>query len=233
MLYFSADDLVRQVHEGVLNALFEQIYEYYGEKVRVHLIVEGLEAYFRATRLAITREQRVAMQQQRVPDPVQSEDGHRMEERNYAELSLELQFSENVQVIECPTVHESILAICHWTRALANLRIKKSLSLFENFCAEAAPRRSAKTPNEAYRAVLEQIPGVSSAVADAISARFPTLRALVEPYYNGLMPAEQKKRLLENIEVFARAGAPGRRLGPVLSEKIYRIFTESDGSILL
>jgi len=38
---------------------------------------------------------------------------------------------------------------------------------------------------------------------------------------------------LENIEVGARTGAPGRRIGPVLSEKLFTHFTAQDGSLVL
>jgi len=62
--------------------------------------------------------------------------------------------------------------------------VRKTASVFENFCAEAAPRKAAKTPADAYRAQLEQIPGVSEHIARAIVGRFSTLRSLIDNYFD-------------------------------------------------
>lgn len=249
VLCLSAEELATYVREHTLQAVIEQLYAYYGQRVCVLLIVVALDKYFRDTQFHLRSHQRAVTQGRAEVSTRAVED--RMTREAYTAVMLELQLSEGIQVHECSNDQEASIVLAHWTRTLVTHRARshappppppvprltvtcrRAQTAFENFCAEAAPRRAARHPAEAYRAALELIPGVSSAVASAIMTRYPTLRSLVSCYMSKQLSAEHKARLLENVEVSARTGAPGRRVGRVLSEKIYRLFSLHDGSVVL
>lgn len=74
----------------------------------------------------------------------------------------------------------------------------------------------------------EQIHSVSRRTAESIVEVYPTIRSLVSIYNSDGLTLEQKKMLLQDLPIQGKGGQ--RRLGPSLSEKIFTIFTTTDGS---
>jgi len=73
------------------------------------------------------------------------------------------------------------------------------------------------TNNICYINQLRQIPGVSQTFAEKIAENYPTMKQLFNAYNNiGEEDEKQKKQMLKNIMVTDK-----RKLGPVLSERIY------------
>jgi len=120
------------------------------------------------------------------------------------------------------------------TYGLAEKPYKRTPSAFEGFCAEATSRRAARSLKEAWIAQLEQIQSVSKTVAESIVEQYPTIASLMSIYKSEAFTTKEKQELLMDIRVKTIGGSSsGRRIGPALSEKIYRVFTETDGSVVI
>ncbi|KAJ2606182.1 crossover junction endonuclease eme1 [Coemansia sp. RSA 1722] len=82
--------------------------------------------------------------------------------------------------------------------------------------------------NDAWVCALTQIPKVTRPVADTIVARYPTPRALFDAWAQ-LVLVEQRELMLAALPVVSCVSSTsGRRLGPVMSARIYHLFNESD-----
>ncbi|CAG0925269.1 unnamed protein product [Notodromas monacha] len=81
--------------------------------------------------------------------------------------------------------------------------------------------------------ILMQVPGCTYEIAKTVADEYPSMRLLFQAYDN--CEETQRRMLLANL-VF-RTGpesqARGRRVGPVLSERIYNVFNEKDPDVLL
>lgn len=78
---------------------------------------------------------------------------------------------------------------------------------------------------------LLQIPGVSYPIAKAITNEYPTAYSLIQVYQSEGLTEATKMALLENL-VRVGPSSSSKRIGPSISQKIYRLFTEEDGSKL-
>jgi len=83
---------------------------------------------------------------------------------------------------------------------------------------------------DAWAQQLAQIHNVSETVAASITKEYPTVRSLINMYYSNGLTEKEKRLLLADIKVQNLNGTSTRRVGPSISEKIYRIFTETDGT---
>ncbi len=83
------------------------------------------------------------------------------------------------------------------------------------------------SPTNVWINQLLQIPGVSIPIAKAISQQYPSLPSLLSIYTSEGMTEKNKALLLQDI-----GKENGRKVGPSISKKIYKLFTELDGTKL-
>lgn len=81
-----------------------------------------------------------------------------------------------------------------------------------------------RTVGEIFAAQLKQIKGISGAMAEALTKQFATPRTLCRLYQNQLrgIPEEQQARHLQDVII----SKTSRRLGPVCSERVFRVFNQ-------
>ncbi|PIA14598.1 hypothetical protein COEREDRAFT_98767 [Coemansia reversa NRRL 1564] len=90
----------------------------------------------------------------------------------------------------------------------------------------AAVVRSGTDLADSWQRALTQIPKVTQPVAQSIAFRYPTPHNLFSAWQQQTS-LHQREQMLADISV-ASAVAGGRRLGPVMSARIYRLFNEID-----
>ena len=67
------------------------------------------------------------------------------------------------------------------------------------------------------------LPGISERIAIAIVKKYPRLNMLYDFYLSDEYDEKEKKNLLENIQIVGPNGGT-KRLGPAMSNKIYKFF---------
>ncbi|KAJ8900794.1 hypothetical protein NDN08_000094 [Rhodosorus marinus] len=80
-----------------------------------------------------------------------------------------------------------------------------------------------------YQGMLIQIPGLSWDSANAIARRFPSIASLASAL--ATQGPETVTDYLKEIDVQSRDGSRKRKLGPVLAEKVVKVFTCSEPEI--
>mmetsp|Transcript_37244 Transcript_37244/g.148632 ORF Transcript_37244/g.148632 Transcript_37244/m.148632 type:complete len:495 (-) Transcript_37244:1147-2631(-) len=80
-----------------------------------------------------------------------------------------------------------------------------------------------------YQGMLIQIPGLSWDSANAIARRFPSIASLASAL--ATQGPETVADYLKEIDVQSRDGSRKRKLGPVLAEKVVKVFTCSEPEI--
>jgi len=131
---------------------------------------------------------------------------------------------KNCQIVHTHTKTETYDYLVRLTTRLA-IQPYKTVEPFAGFCSETS-KKSSKNLTETWATQLEQIYSVSHRCAQAVVGVYPTIRSLVNAYNADALELQQKKELLQDIVV---EGKGQRRLGPVLSERIFCVFTSTDG----
>jgi len=96
--------------------------------------------------------------------------------------------------------------------------------------------RSARTPEEAWPAMLRQIPKVTEEVARAIVGAYPTMASLYRAYEDDTTTLRQRRDLLQHLRVDPGPGGAsrtGRNLGPALSQRVYATLMGEDPDAVL
>ena len=90
----------------------------------------------------------------------------------------------------------------------------------------ARGRRRVKSQGEVWASALMKIERCAEADALAIVRAYPTMTGLMARYADPSLTVQRKKSLLADLErvVTSHSGQQGRRLGPVLSERVYEVF---------
>ncbi|KAJ1757931.1 hypothetical protein LPJ58_003052 [Coemansia sp. RSA 1591] len=89
----------------------------------------------------------------------------------------------------------------------------------------ASVRTGTDLPDSWVRA-LTQIPKVAQPVAQSIACKYPTPHALFSAWHN--LPTQNERELLLASITVSSSVSNGRRLGPVMSTRIFRTFNERD-----
>jgi hypothetical protein len=210
------DEFVARCRAATIGGLLRDVKLAYGAAVQLVLLIEGLEA-------AVTSD-----------------------EQRRARGALVAQFDRLGEIVELEmsgvVVHEartSQLAadyVVNFTRILAERPYRKAPA-FTEFCAESIGKGGALKGLSVWGKQLCQIAGLSAPVAEAIVARYPTFRSLVvDGYLSPLLRDDEKQALLAGIQV-QRTAANGsttlRSIGPVLSTRVFKVFTTADGNHVL
>ncbi|KAJ1980778.1 hypothetical protein H4R34_002323 [Dimargaris verticillata] len=166
------------------------------------------------------------------------------------ELLAWIQFRLGWLITHTRDIHDSVHWITVYTRDIAASRYKDRSSLVFGaeggepgadsaridettssatnlatfFTVESGVTKAQWDPADVWRHLLLQIPRVTAAMADAIVQHYPSLQSLYQAYQRLADQSAQAEQLLANLSL----GAQGRRIGPVMSAKIYHVFTSTD-----
>jgi crossover junction endonuclease EME1 len=94
--------------------------------------------------------------------------------------------------------------------------------------------QTTKTLDQLWKQILQQFPQMGIEQAQAIVNQYGTIQGLVQAYKQ-CQTENQAKLLLADIQVRRGAGVltTTRKIGPQMSEKIWKLFTSTDGNDLL
>ncbi|KAJ1979890.1 hypothetical protein H4R35_001329 [Dimargaris xerosporica] len=166
------------------------------------------------------------------------------------ELLAWIQFHLGWLITHTRDVHDSVHWITVYTRDIAASRYKDRSSLVLGadsneqrrssasvsgttsittnlatfFTVESGVTKAQWDPADVWRHLLLQIPRVTASMTDAIVQHYPSLQSLYQAYQRLADQPAQAEQLLANLSI----GAQARRLGPVMSAKIYHVFTNTD-----
>jgi crossover junction endonuclease EME1 len=157
-------------------------------------------------------------------------------------LGLQLQFNCIIKFAE--NEHDLASLILSFTKAVTVAPEKrlKNLSPFSfhvDTMKQYKPIRididqNNKTLDQLWKQILQQFPQMGIEQAQAIVNQYGTIQALVQAYKQ-CQTENQAKLLLADIQVRRGAGVltTTRKIGPQMSEKIWKLFTSTNGNDLL
>lgn len=89
--------------------------------------------------------------------------------------------------------------------------------------------RRKKSPAQVWASALMKIPRLVEKEAIAIVKRYPTMAALMAAYEDPSVSEAEKKKLLKGLDcVGTHAGATSRKVGDVISARVYEMFRPRD-----
>ena len=89
--------------------------------------------------------------------------------------------------------------------------------------------RRKKSPAQVWASALMKIPRLAEKEAIAIVKRYPTMAALMAAYEDPSVSEAEKKKLLKGLDcVGTHAGATSRKVGDVISARVYEMFRPRD-----
>ncbi|CAF0777019.1 unnamed protein product [Adineta steineri] len=157
-------------------------------------------------------------------------------------LDLQLQFNCIIKYAE--NEHDLATLILSFTKAITVAPEKrlKNLSPF-TFHVDTMKQYKAirvdidqpnKTLESLWKQILQQFPHMGIEQAQAIVNQYGTIQGLVQAYKQ-CQTENEAKLLLADIQVRRGAGVltTTRKIGPHMSEKIWKLFTSTDGNDLL
>ncbi|KAN0047582.1 hypothetical protein ACTA71_001965 [Dictyostelium dimigraforme] len=138
-------------------------------------------------------------------------------------VQVQMEFSITIRTIENRNDIVNFLFKSFQTIALLPLRNEDQL--FEGFCADSIKKRKQTSLSDTWSNQLCQITGISSNIARGITAKYPTITSLFS-FYGDSYSEKEKENLLRDVKIDQNRGT--KNLGPVLSSKIYHIFSSKD-----
>jgi len=143
------------------------------------------------------------------------------------EIEAEMHVQHGVYTRYCRSIRELAKFVVSFTLEISFMPYRKKFA-FTTFYEKN--KRCGKTVKEVWEQQLTQITGVSEAIAGAITQHYPSLDSLISVYYDRGRGKKEKEGLLENILV---RGERDRRVGPVVSKRVYRVFTENSPDMIV
>eukprot|EP01133_Synstelium_polycarpum_P004974 gene4974-5785_t len=151
--------------------------------------------------------------------------------QKFEEIFIKLQIQNNVMVRMLSGREESADYLIKLTEIIGMNRYKTEVAdLFEGFCPDAIKKRY-KEPRDIWLNQLMMVQGVSQNVAQSITIKYPSLPSLYADYLRAGMTDHSRATLLKDIKIESNStSTQSKRLGPVLSQRIYEIFYSTDGN---
>jgi len=151
-----------------------------------------------------------------------------IEKKDVNQIMMWIQVEAKAHIKQTNSPQESADYLFRLTKTIAMLPYKKD-NAFSNFCAESIPRP--KTREDTWINQLMQINGISYGIAKSISYNYPTFASLYQAYENEGITDKRKSQLLMDLQRVDLQ--QGRKIGETLSNRIYRLFCETDGTKLI
>lgn len=215
---------VCNTNKSNISDLFQTINDKYKAKKSITIVIVGVSSSLNLSKL-VTRS-----------SPIKSSD------LDSIYLDLQLQFNCVLKFAE--NDHDLASLILSFTKAITVAPEKrlKNLSPF-SFHVDAMKQFKAirvdidqgnKTLDLLWKQILQQFPQMGIEQAQAIVNQYGTIQALVEAYRQ-CSSNNEAKLLLADIQVRRGAGVltTTRKIGPQMSEKIWKLFTSTDENDLL
>ncbi|EFA83447.1 hypothetical protein PPL_03595 [Heterostelium album PN500] len=148
----------------------------------------------------------------------------------FEKIFLEIQYKYSTIMVRIVNNRsESSLFLVKCTECISMLPYREDNSkLFQGFCPDAIKKKY-KNSNEIWTSQLCMISGVSKSVASSIIMRYPTIKSLYDDYYKPGMTDQQRVSLLKDLKI----ESSNKKLGPVLSSRIFQIFCGKDPNQLV
>ncbi|GAM20575.1 hypothetical protein SAMD00019534_037500 [Acytostelium subglobosum LB1] len=144
--------------------------------------------------------------------------------QDFDKLFVELQFKYSLMIRVLGSREECALYLVKLTETISQIPYREDTSkLFQGFCSDAIKKRS-KDPNQIWINQLVTISGVSRAIASTIVMKYPTIQSLYKDYFKSDMNEKSRMMMLKDLKL----DSSQKRLGPVLSTRLYNIFCGND-----
>lgn len=215
---------VCQINSKNIDELFRTIEEKYKSKKNITIVIIGVSSSLNLNKI-LTRS-----------SGVKSSD--------IENLYLQLQLEHNCVVKYAENAQDLSTLILSFTKAVTVAPEKrlKNLSPF-NFHVDTMKQFKAirvdiengnKTLENLWKQILQQFHQMGIEQAQAIVQQYGTIQSLIQAY-RMCSNENDAKHLLAEIQVRRGAGVltTTRKIGPVMSEKIWKLFTSIDGNELL
>jgi hypothetical protein len=138
----------------------------------------------------------------------------------------------NIKIFDCNLNTELADFLQNYVDAIVTKEEKSKLTFYES-------KPVASTNLCALEGITEEksiiwvkhlmcIPGVSERKAISVVKAFPTLQSLMEIYDSTEFNEKEKESYLKDVEIVNKTNNTTKKLGKVLSAKIYKVFNELD-----
>ena len=215
---------VCQTNKSNMSDLFQTINSKYNSKKSITIVVIGVNSSLNLTKT------------------IPRSSGIKSTDLDNIYLDLQLQFNCIMKYAE--NEHDLASLILSFTKAVTVAPEKrlKNMSPF-SFHVDAMKQykpirvdidQANKTLEQLWKQILQQFPHMGTEQAQAIVNQYGSVQALVQAY-RSCTNENQAKLLLADIQVRRGAGVltTTRKIGPQMSEKIWKLFTSNDGNDLL
>ena len=126
----------------------------------------------------------------------------------------------NIKIIDIPNSDELVDYIYNFNNSVLTKDNKSKITFFDTKPVQITSlTQNENISNIIFVKHLMCLPGISERIAIAIVKEYPRLDELYKIYLSDEYDENEKENLLENIQV------GNKRLGPALSNKIYKFFT--------
>jgi len=139
---------------------------------------------------------------------------------------IELQLCHQCQILHSQKSDDTFSDIVRLTTIIAHAPYRRTKPNFD-FCPESVKKAKTNDFTVVWANQLSQIHGVTEPLAEAIVRQFPSFQSLIQFYRNDTIDTKTKESFLQGISTGSK------QIGAALSQKIYRIFTATDPSLVL
>ncbi|PVH84163.1 hypothetical protein DL98DRAFT_485407 [Cadophora sp. DSE1049] len=197
-------------------------------------LVEGFMAWMRKNKTLLNRQYTAAVRshvQSEVPTASQrkkKKDPEYVNEDLIEDALLRLQIHHNTFIHHTNALVETAEWILNFTQHISSIPYKTvKASLDTGFCMDTGQVKTGDDAADTYVRMLQEVFRVTPSIAYGIVAEFPTLRGLVKTLEDqGPLALEDCRKSTNKDGAFS-----DKRIGPAISKKIYKVFTESDPGV--
>lgn len=194
------------------------------------LIIEGLQKYFKAIKIKETKAWKAAVERKETSSTKFEPAKQKRAMVEMALIAIQMEF-DDMKVRVSYDVNETASLVYYYSKSVASA-IDKTSFFGLGFCPETSRKpQKVQTKNgfaglkNVWIEQLQQIRGVSEAVAQAIAEAYPSPKALVAGF------RERGHHAIRDVRV--RRGSSTSNCGPKISELLHTFFTATNGEQLV